>query len=94
MLARLIITAVTYIICGMAPALVAHYLVRARFIGGAWTGILVGVVGAFTGALIDVFLLSGIPDLLPVANVVDAGPPLIVAILLIVLFALVSRTNE
>ena len=94
MTARFIMTAVTYVVCGMAPALVAHYVFRARFIGGVWAATAVGMIAAFAGGLIDVFLLTALPDLIPVGRIVDAGPPLIVAIAITVLFALISHSNE
>jgi hypothetical protein len=94
MAARFIITAVTYILCGMIPPLAAHYLIRVRFIGGVWGGVIVGMVAAFAGGLLDVFLLAALPDLLPIARVVDAGPPLIVSIAVVVVYGFVSRSNE
>jgi uncharacterized membrane protein YeaQ/YmgE (transglycosylase-associated protein family) len=94
MLARLIITAITYLVAGLIPPLVAHYLIRVRFIGGIWAAMLVGVIGAFAGGLLDVFVLGMLPDIIPIGRMVDGGPPLVLAILFVLLFALVSRSNE
>jgi len=44
--------------------------------------------------LLDVFFLTALPDLIPIAGVVDAGPPLILATIVTVVFALVSRSNS
>ena len=91
---HLIITALTYILAGMIPALIAQYLFRARFIGGIWVAIIVGLVGAFGGGLVKTFFLASAPDIIPIGGTVDAGPPLIVSIAVTVLFALVSKSNS
>jgi uncharacterized membrane protein YeaQ/YmgE (transglycosylase-associated protein family) len=94
MIERFIITAITYLIAGMVPAIAAHYIFRPGFIGGIWTAMVVGLIAAFVGGLIDTFFLTSVPDLIPIGRIVDAGPPLILATVVITLFALVSRSNS
>jgi len=93
MIDRFIITAITYLVAGMLPVLIAIYFLHLRFLGGVWAALIVGLIASFIGGLIDTFLLMAIPDLIPIGGVVDAGPPLILAVLVTILFALVSRSN-
>ena len=93
MTTRLVITALTYILAGMIPALIAHYVLRIHFIGGIWSALLVGIVAAFAGGLLNAFFLQSLPDIIPIGGLVDAGPPIIVSIVVTVLFALVSKSN-
>ncbi|MCK4515710.1 MAG: hypothetical protein KAU31_10655, partial [Spirochaetaceae bacterium] len=73
--------------------LVANYILQSKFIGGVWAAIVVGLIASFVGGLVDTFFMTTIPDLLPIGRVVDAGPPLILAAVATILFALVSRSN-
>lgn len=93
MIDRYVITAITYLIAGMLPPLVASYILHSKFIGAVWAAIIVGLIASFVGGLIDTFFLTEIPDLIPIGRVVDAGPPLILATVATILFALVSRSN-
>ena len=93
MIDRFVITAITYLIAGMIPPLVANYILQSKFIGGVWAALVVGLIASFVGALVDTFFLTAIPDLIPVGRVVDAGLPLILATVATILFALVSRSN-
>lgn len=90
---QLVVTAITYMVAGMLPPIVATYLLRLTFVGGIWGSLVVGLVASFTGGLIDTFFLVNLPDLIPVAGAVDAGPPLILSLLATIVFALVSRSN-
>jgi len=49
MLDRFFITAMTYIVSGMLPALIAHYIFRPGFLGGIWAATIVGLIAAFIG---------------------------------------------
>lgn len=93
MIERLTITAATFVAAGMIPPILAVYLFRTHFIGGPWAAVAIGLISSFLGGLLDVLLLGDAPDIIPVGNVVDAGPPLITAAVLTVLFAAVSRSN-
>jgi hypothetical protein len=94
MIERFVITAITYLLAGMVPAIVTHYLFRPGFIGGIWAAIVVGLIAAFIGGLIDTFFLAAVPDLIAIGQTVDAGPPLILATVVTIIFALVSRSNS
>lgn len=87
------ITLLTYLVAGAAPPLVAHYLLRIRFLGGAWAASLVGVIGAVIAGLADALFLIELGDLLVLAGAVDIVPPLVGSIALTVLFALVTSSN-
>ncbi len=93
MIDRFVITAITHLIAGMVPPLVANYILKSKFIGGIWAAIIVGLIASFVGGLVDTFFLTALPDIIPIARVVDAGPPLILATGATILFALVSRSN-
>jgi hypothetical protein len=93
MTSAFLITFLTYIVTGAIPPLVAYYAIRVNFLGRAPAAVLVGVIAAVIGGLIDTILLTGIPDLLVIAGAVDAAPPLIASIVLTTLFALVSSSN-
>jgi hypothetical protein len=87
------ITFLAYIVTGAIPALTAHFLLRVRFLGGAWGASLVGVIGAVIAGLADAILFTGVADLLVIAGAVDIGPPFLGAIAFTVLFGLVSSSN-
>ncbi len=93
MLNRFVITAIAYLTAGMLPPLVAYYLLQARLIGGVWAAVVVGLIASFVGGFIDTLFLTAIPDLIPIGRTVDAGPPLIVATVVTILFVLVSQSN-
>lgn len=88
-----VITSLTFLVAGATPAVISHYLLRTKFIGGVWAGMLVGVLGAVLGGLL-VTLLEGIPDMLVIAKSVDIVPPLFFGVLITVLYGLISRSNR
>ena len=94
MTSRLAVTALVFVISGMLPPLIAVVLLRTHFIGGVWSAVVVSLFAAFAGGLIDTFFMDRIPDLIAIGGVVDAGPPLILALLATFLFWLVSRSNS
>lgn len=91
---RFLITGLTYIVAGLLPAALAVYLLRIRFLGSIWGASVVGLVGAFAGGMLDVTLLSDLPDLLLIAGMVDTVQPLAGSLILLTLYALVSRSNR
>ena len=92
--AALAITFLTYLVTGALPPIVAHYLMRVDFLGGAWAASAVGVIAAVLGGLAQTVLLPGLPDLIVIAGAVDAIPPLVASVLVTLIFALVSGTNQ
>lgn len=93
MTTRFLVTAIVYVVSGMLPPLIAFYALRVRFIGGIWAAILVGLIGAVTGGLLDTLFLGSFPDIILIGHIVDAGPPIAVAIVMTSVFALVSHSN-
>ena len=88
-----VITFLTYIVAGSIPPLGAAYLLRISFLGGPGAAILVGIIGAVIGGLLDSLILTTIPDLLVIAGIVDTVPPFLASVVLTTLFGLVSATN-
>ena len=62
--------ALTYATIGLAAAIVAHYLMRQHVIGGFWIALVVGLVGAVLGGLLDQ-LLAGVIERLANFNSVN-----------------------
>lgn len=91
--AALVITFLAYLVAGAAPPLLAHHVLRVRFLGGAWAAALVGVIGAVIAGLVDTLFLIELGDLVVIAGAVDIVPPLLGSIALTVLFGLVTSSN-
>jgi hypothetical protein len=87
-----VITALTYVVTGGVPPIVAHYGLGVRFIGGTWFAILVGLIVAVVGGLIAV-LVPNLPDLIVVANAVDIVPPLIASVAMTTVHGVISKSN-
>jgi hypothetical protein len=83
------ITLLVYLVAGAIPPMIAHYAMRAHFLGGIAAASLVGIIAAVAGSLAKT-LVPGIPDLIVIAGAVDVVWPLAGSIALTVLFALVS----
>jgi hypothetical protein len=88
-----IITFLTYLVAGAVPPIVAYYVLRVSFLGGAPAATLVGILAAVIGGLIDTIFLAGLPDLVVIAGAVDVVPPVVASLLLTILYALVSSSN-
>lgn len=83
------ITLLVYLVSGAIPPMIAHYAMRARFLGGIGAASLVGIIAAVAGSLART-VIPGVPDLVVVAGAVDVVWPLVGSIALTALFALVS----
>lgn len=83
-----VITFLAYLVTGTLPPVFAHYVLRARFLGGTAAALLVGVIAAVTGGLMQTIL--GVPDLLVIGGTVEILWPLLTSIALTALYALVS----
>ena len=88
-----IITALTYMVGGAVPPVVAHYALRVRFLGGIWLALAVGVFSAALGGVIDTLLADVIPDLLVIAGAVDVAPPVLMSIAVTAIYSALSRSN-
>lgn len=91
--AAFVITLLTYVVAGSGPPLIAHHILRIRFLGGAWAASLVGLLGAVLAGLVHTIFLVELGDLIVLAGAVDVVPPLVGSIVLTVLFALVTASN-
>ncbi len=83
-----VITLLAYLVTGTIPPVVAHYMLRARFLGGAAAALLVGMIAAVSGGLVQTIL--GAPDLIVIGGMVEIVWPLLSSIGLTALYALVS----
>ena len=84
--------ALTYATIGLAAAIVAHYLMKQRVVGGFWIALVVGLIGAVMGGLLDQLLFDVIERLANFnsVNVFAAGG---MALLLIWALARTSRNR-
>ena len=84
--------ALTYATIGLAAAIVAHYLMKQRVVGGFWIALVVGLIGAVMGGLLDQLLFDVIERLANFnsVNVFAAGG---MAMLLIWALARTSRNR-
>jgi hypothetical protein len=88
-----VVTLLVFIVAGSIPALLGHFLLGVRFLGGPWVAALVGVIGAAIGSTVDALFLPMIPDLLVIGGATDTVPPLVSAIILVVLYGFISQSN-
>ena len=84
--------ALTYATIGLAAAIVAHYLMKQHVVGGFWIALVVGLIGAVMGGLLDQLLFDVIERLANFnsVNVFAAGG---MAMLLIWALARTSRNR-
>ncbi len=83
-----VITFLAYLVTGTLPPVVAHYILRVRFLGGTVAALLVGIIAAVAGGLVQTIL--GVPDLLVIGGIVEVFWPLLASIGLTALYAVVS----
>ena len=88
------ITFLAYLVVGTVPAIIAALLLRVRFLGGVWMAMLVGVVSAVIGGLIDTIFMDGMSDLLPIGGFVDVAVPLGLTLVVLTAFGFISRSNQ
>lgn len=88
-----VIIALVYVVSGTIPPVIAHYMMKVRFLGGIWVAMLIGIVGAALGGLAET-LVPAVPDLLLIAGAVDIAPPFLVATFLTFIYGLISRSND
>ena len=85
----LVNVALTYVTIGLAAAIFAHFVLRRPVVGGFWAALIVGLVGAALGGLLDQVFANVIERLASFnsVNVFAAG---FVALLLIWAFGKLS----
>jgi hypothetical protein len=92
--ATTLIIFLTYVVAGAIPPTLAAYVLRTRFLGGAWAAIAVGVIAAFLGGLADSLFLDLLGDMLVIGRAVDVVPPLVASTVFTVAYGLISRSNR
>ncbi|MDR2589163.1 MAG: hypothetical protein LBC67_07025 [Spirochaetales bacterium] len=81
-----------YILIGFGEALIFHYVLKKRFIGGVWGAVFVGIAGSFTGGFLDIFL--GKVWFSAIFVSVNIIPPLVFSCLFLWLFYRISNSPE
>ncbi len=79
-------TGLIYTTLGLAVAIFWVYVLNKTFLGGFWGALIVAVIGAFSGAVIEIVLADIIALLSDIAGV-NVFPALASAIILISLFS-------
>ena len=89
--------ALIYLAIAFGVALVFHFVLRKPVLGSFWGALLVAVVGAFLGGVIELFLGDFVSKIISTLanlnNSVNVFPPLIIALLLVAIFARISKRN-
>ena len=80
-----------YFLIGFALALYYVFILRKKLLGRFWGALLVSVVGAFLGGIIEYFFSDIIAKLSNIMNAVNIFPPIITALLLLWIFSKVNR---
>lgn len=93
-MAEFFIIALTYVVIGFAVALLFFYVFRKRFLGSFWGALIVALVGAFLGGLIDVLFGDLIERLANLYNTVNIFPPILTALLFIWVFSKISASRR
>ncbi len=79
-------TGLIYTTLGLAVAIVWVYVLNKAFLGGFWGALIVAIIGAFSGAIIEIVFADAISLLSDIAGV-NIFPALASAIVLISLFS-------
>ena len=80
-----------YFLIGFALALYFVFVLRKKMLGKFWGALVVSVVGAFLGGIVEFFFSDIIATLSNLLNSVNIFPPIIAALLLLWIF---SKVNE
>jgi hypothetical protein len=82
-----------YFLIGFGIALFFVFILKKRVLGKFWGALLVAVVGAFLGGIIEFFFADIIQKLSNLLNAVNVFPPVISAFILLVIFSKVSEKD-
>ena len=83
-------TGLIYLVIGFAMALLYYYVLRKKVLGRFWGALIVAVIGSFLGGVIEHFFADIIEILANLNNSVNIFPPIIVAFILLGVFAKIS----
>lgn len=84
----------TYVIIGLAIAILFYYAFRKHFLGNFWGALIVGLVGSFLGGIIDFFFGGIIHALANLNNSVNIFPPIITSFIVVWIFSKISEFRE
>jgi len=79
-----------YFLTGFAIALFFYFILKKHVLGKFWGALLVSVIGAFLGGVVEFFFSGVIEKLSNTMNSVNIFPPIIVAFVLLWIFTKVS----
>lgn len=79
--------ALIYLVIAFAVALFFFFILKKSFLGSFWGALLVAVIGAFVGGVIEYFFADAIQYLTSLAGSVNVFPPLISAFVLVWIFS-------
>ncbi len=86
--------ALTYIVIGFAIAILFHYAFRKRFVGSFWGALIVALIGAFAGGLVDILLSDLLKRLANLYGLINIFPPILTALLFVWVFAKISSSRD
>ncbi len=83
----------TYIVIGFAITLWFYYVLRRPFLGRFWGALVLGLIGAFLGGVVD-FYFDDLIHRLANLNNVNIFPPLITSFILMWVFSAVTDSDR
>ncbi len=82
-----------YFIVGFTVALFFYFILKKPILGRFWGTLIVALVGAFLGGIIEFFFADIIEALTNINNSVNIFPPILTSFIIIWLFSLVSSNK-
>jgi hypothetical protein len=79
-----------YFLIGFALALYYVFVLRKPLLGKFWGALVVSVVGAFLGGIVEYFFSDIIAKLSNILNAVNIFPPIVASLLLLWIFSKVN----
>ena len=83
-----------YFVVGFAIALFFYFVLRKDFLGNFWGALLIGLIGAFAGGIVDFLFSDIIERLANLNNSVNIFPPIVTAFILVWLFSLITDSRD
>ena len=84
-------TGAWYLAIGFTAAIIYYYILRQKSVGNFWGALIVGVLGAFIGALIDFLFSDLIYFLANINDSINLFPPIFTSIFVLWIFSNISR---